>query len=188
MAEKKKAGVAPEPEAATPEGEGAPKPKKKKKLLIILIVLLLAGVGGGAAWWFLKGNTAADPKADPKAAGKSATAPKKNEPELPPIFVRIDTFTVNLKRVDAEDHLLQTEMQFKLTDPKASEALKLRMPEIRNALLLLLSSKTQEDLLTIEGKQKLSADIVTQANQIIRAKEPAKDGVHGVYFTSFVIQ
>lgn len=184
MAEKKKAEVAPEPEAATPEGEGAPKPKKKKKLLIILIVLLLAGGGGGAAWWFLKGNKAPDPK----AAGKAAAAPKKEEPELPPIFVRIDTFTVNLKRVDTEDHFLQTEMQFKLTDPKASEALKLRMPEMRNALLLLLSSKTQEELLTIEGKQKLSADIVTQANQIIRAKAPAKDGVHGVYFTSFVIQ
>ena len=184
MAEKKKAGVAPEPEAATPEGDGAPKPKKKKKLLIILIVLLLAGGGGGAAWWFLKGNKAPDPK----AAGKVAVAPKKDEPELPPIFVRIDTFTVNLKRVDAEDRFLQTEMQFKLTDPKASEALKLRMPEIRNALLLLLSSKTQEELVTIEGKQKLSSDIVTQANQIIRAKEPTKDGVHGVYFTSFVIQ
>lgn len=185
MAEKKKAEVAPEPDAATPEGEGAPKPKKKKKLLIILIVLLLAGGGGGAAWWFLKGSKA---PADPKAAGKAAAAPKKEEPELPPIFVRIDTFTVNLKKVDAEDHFLQTEMQFKLTDPKSSEALKLRMPEVRNALLLLLSSKTPEELMTIEGKQKLSADIVTQANQIIRAKEPAKDGVHGVYFTSFVIQ
>ena len=174
MAEKKKA----EAEVEAPEGEAAAKPKKKGKLIIMLIALLLLG-GGGAAWWFLKGNKPHDPK---------ATAQKKEEPEKPPIFIRIDTFTVNLKKVDAEEHFLQVEMQFKVVDPKAEEAVKLRMPEIRNALLLLLSSKAQEELATVEGKQKLSSDIVTQSNQIIRAKEPAKDGVVGVYFTSFVIQ
>jgi flagellar protein FliL len=174
MAEKKQA------EAEVPEGEEAPKPKKKRKLLVIIIALvLLGGGGGGAAWWFLKGSKPADPK---------AAAQKKEEPELPPIFIRIDTFTVNLKKTDTEDHYLQVEIQLKVVDPKADAALKLRMPEIRNALLLLLSNKTAEEISTVEGKQKLSSDIVTQANQIIRAKEPAKDGVVGVYFTSFVIQ
>lgn len=176
MAEKKQA----EAEAAAPEGEAETKPKKKSKLLIVLIaLLLLGGGGGGAAWWFLKGKKPHDPK---------AATQKTEEPEKPPIFIRLDTFTVNLKKVDTEDHYLQVEIQFKVVDPKADEAVKLRMPEIRNALLLLLSNKTQEELITVEGKQKLSADIVTQSNQIIRAKEPAKDGVVGVYFTSFVIQ
>ncbi|OFZ70273.1 MAG: hypothetical protein A2Z01_02610 [Betaproteobacteria bacterium RBG_16_58_11] len=174
MAEKKKA------EAEAPEADAEAKPKKKSKLLIILIaLLLLGGGGGGAAWWFLKGKKPQDPK---------AAAQKKEEPEKMPIFIRLDTFTVNLKKIDAEEHYLQVEMQFKVVDPKVDEALKLRMPEIRNALLLLLSNKTQEELATVEGKQKLSSDIVAQSNQIIRAKEPAKDGVVGVYFTSFVIQ
>ena len=172
MAEKKQA------EAEVPEGEEAAKPKKKSKLLIIIIALVLLG-GGGAAWWFLKGSKPADPK---------AAAHKKEEPELPPIFIRIETFTVNLKKTDTEDHYLQVEIQMKVVDPKADAALRLRMPEIRNALLLLPSNKTPEEISTVEGKQKLSSDIVTQANQIIRAKEPAKDGVVGVYFTSFVIQ
>lgn len=176
MAEKKQAKV----EAEAPEGEAAEKPKKKGKLLIMLIaLLLLGGGGGGAAWWFLKGNKPQDPK---------AAAQKKEEPEKPPIFIRLESFTVNLKKVDTEDHYLQIEMQFKVVDPKVDAAVKLRMPEIRNALLLLLSNKTQAELLTVEGKQQLSSDIVTQSNQIIRAKEPAKDGVVGVYFTSFVIQ
>lgn len=180
MAEKKKAEAKPEPQLEVPEGEAAAKPKKKNKLAIILIaVLLLGGGGGGAAWWFLKGKKPGDPK---------AAAQKKEEPEKPPIFIRLDAFTVNLKKAGAEDHYLQVEMQFKVVDPKADEAVKLRMPEIRNALLLLLSNKTQEELVTVEGKQKLSSDIVTQSNKIIRAKEPAKDGVVGVYLTSFVIQ
>lgn len=176
MAEKKQAEAA----AETPEGEAEVKPKSKKKgkLLILLVVLLLLG-GGGGAWWFLKGNKPHDPK---------APAQKVEEPEKPPIFIRLDTFTVNLKKADTEDHYLQVEIQFKVVDPKADEAVKLRMPEIRNALLLLLSNKTQDELITVEGKQKLSSDIAAQSNQIIRAKEPAKDGVTGVYFTSFVIQ
>jgi len=178
MAEKKKAEA--EVVVEAPEGEAAAKPKKKGKLLVILIALaLLGGGGGGAAWWFMKAKKPSDPK---------AATQKKEEPEKTPIFIRIDTFTVNLKKIDTEDHYLQVELQFKVVDPKAEEAVKLRMPEIRNALLLLLSNKTQDELVTVEGKQKLSMDIVSQANQIIRAKEPAKDGVVGVYFTSFVIQ
>ena len=39
---------------------------------------------------------------------------------------------------------------------------------------LLRSSKTQEALVTVEGKQKLSADIVSQANQICALKSPPK--------------
>ena len=176
MAEKKKT----EAKAEEPEAEAAPKPKKKGKLLVILIALLLLGGGvGGAAWWFMKAKKPSDPK---------AATQKKEEQDIAPIFIRLDTFTVNLQKTETESHFLQVEMQFKVADPKVGESVKLRMPEIRNALLLLLSSKTQEELGTVEGKQKLSADIVTQSNQIIRAKEPAKDGVVGVYFTSFVIQ
>lgn len=176
MAEKKKAEA--EVAVETPGGEAAPKPKKKAKLLVIIIALLVLG-GGGAAWWFMKAKNPQDPK---------AASQKTEEPEKTPIFIRLETFTVNLKKLETEDHYLQVELQFKVVDPKAEAAVKLRMPEIRNALLLLLSSKTQEELATVEGKQKLSGDIVSQANQIIRAKNPAQDGVVGVYFTSFVIQ
>lgn len=177
MAEKK-AAVVPA-EESVPEGEASPK-KKKGKLLIIIIVLVLAA-GGGAAWWFLKGK-------DTKATGKGETAAKKEEHETPPVFARLETFTVNLQKTDPEDHYLQVEVHLKIADDKVNEALKLRGPEIRNALLLLMSSKTQDDLVTVEGKQQLATQISEQINKIIRSKDAKKDGVTGVYFTSFVIQ
>jgi len=173
MSEKKKA------EAKGDASEGEAKPKKKSKLPIIIIALLLGGGGGGgAAWWFTKSKSAHDPK---------AAAEKHEEPEKSPIYIQLEAFIINLKKVDADAHVLQVEMQFKVTDTKADGAVKLRMPEIRNAILLLLTNKTHEELSTLEGKQKLSADIISQANQIIHVKEP-KDGVAGVYFKSFVIQ
>ena len=179
MAEKKK--VEAEVVAAAPEGEAAPKPKKKGKLLVILIALaLIGGGGGGAAWWFMKGKKPQDPKA--------TASQKKDESEKPPIYIRLEPLTINLKKVDAEDHILQIEIQFKVEESKAEAAVKLRTPEIKGALIVLISNQTKVDLATVEGKQKLSSDIVSQVNQIIRAKEPAKDGVVGVYFTSFVMQ
>lgn len=178
MAEKKAAAVP--AEEAAPEGEAPPK-KKKGKLLIIIIIVLVLAAGGGAAWWFLKGNNA-------KPAGKGEAATKKEEHETPPVFARLETFTVNLQKTDPEDHYLQVEVHLKIADDKVNEALKLRSPEIRNALLLLMSSKTQDDLVTVEGKQQLATQIADQINKIIHSKDAKKDGVTGVYFTSFVIQ
>lgn len=157
--------------------EEAPKPKKKGKLLIILVaLLLLLGGGGGAAWYFLGAGK-----------GGNSQAEKKQEPEKLPIFTRLEQFTVNLQKSDGEDHYLQVEMDLQVAEDKVVDSIKVRMPQIRNAMLLLLSSKSPEELASVEGKQKLSADIVAQINKIIGAKEP-KAGVLGVYFSSFVIQ
>ena len=163
------------PPAEAPEE--APKPKKKGKLLIILLALVLLGGGGGAAWWFLAGSKAG-----------TGQAHEKEEAEKPPVFTRLDQFTVNLQRgADGEDHYLQVDVDLQVADDKVTEQIKLRMPQIRNALLLLMSSKTAEELGPVEGKQRLATDIVTQVNKILGVKDP-KQGVLGVYFSAFVIQ
>ena len=81
----------------------APAPAKggsTKLLLIILIVLLLVGMGGAAAWFFLGGgNHAASPAAPAK--------PKE------PVFVPMDTLTVNLKPEEGNDRYLQIGITFK---------------------------------------------------------------------------
>jgi flagellar protein FliL len=173
MAEKKEAPPAVEDVA------DAPKPKKKKTLLIVILAVLLLG-GGGAGWWFTMGKKPADPKA-------AAEASKHEAESKPPVYTRLDIFTVNLQKTESEDAYLQTEFQLKVADEKVAEAIKVRSPEIRNALLLLLSSKNKAELVTIEGKQKLSEQIVANTNKIIGAKDE-KHGVEGVYFTTFVIQ
>ncbi|MEO1765854.1 flagellar basal body-associated protein FliL [Thiobacter aerophilum] len=165
--------------APPPADGGDAAPKKKSKFLIITIVaVLLAGGGGGAAWWFLAGS---------KGGGSHETA-HKEETEKPPVFTRLDQFTVNLQRgADGEDHYLQVEVDLQVANEKVIEQIKLRMPQIRNATLLLMSSKTAEELAPVEGKQKLANDIVTQVNQILGVKDP-KQGVLAVYFSAFVIQ
>lgn len=162
------------------EAEAAP-PKKKGKLpIIILAVVLLAG-GGGAAWWFLKAKQPTDSKAT--ASQKAADAAK------PPLYTQLDKdLTTGLTRSDAEDHYLQVEIKIKIANEKVAEKINQRSPEIRDALLLLMTSKSSEDLKTVEDKQRMAAEMAALINKVIQSTKPETDGVLGVYFTSFMLQ
>lgn len=165
-----KAKEKPKEEAAEETGGG----KKKKGLLIVIILLSLVVLGGGgaAAWYFLAGHKA--------AAGAEKPKPK------PPIFERLDTFTVNLAGGD-QDRYLQVEISLKISDRKIADDVKLHLPEIRDAMLRLLSSKKAQDISTAAGKTKLSEEIRQRINKVIGVKSP-DEGVVGVLFLSFIIQ
>lgn len=149
---------------------------RSKKKLLILVLLLLAVVAGGAGVAFVYYT--------PGAAAKTAKAKKHND-EKPPVFVKMDTFTVNLHDPDA-DRFLQVDMDLKVQESKDDELLKQRMPELRNAILLLLSSQQSADLKTVAGKKKLSEAIKASANALLTQVAPG--AVQEVYFNSFIIQ
>jgi len=142
------------PAAAEPEA-AAPKKKKGKGLLyavIGVVVLLLAG-GGGAAYFLLQPK----PEADAKPGAKPAA--KTEKPKAPPVYVSMETFTVNLQPENGE-HLLQTTFSLKVADAGVESALKQTLPEVRSRLLLLLSSKKPSEILSTEGKQALANEIM----------------------------
>ncbi len=162
------------PAAAEASAEAKPK-KGKKMILIIAVVALLAG-GGGGAWFFMK----------PKPKGKEAHAEKAAEHTAPPTFVDLDTFTVNLQP-QSEGVFLQTTLVAKLKEPAAGDAIKARMPEIKDRVLMLLSSKSAADVSSPKGKQQLSKEVTSQIKLAVGDKKHAEQ-VQGVLFTSFVIQ
>jgi flagellar protein FliL len=105
--------------------------------------------------------------------------------EKAPTFLNLDAFTVNLQQEIGEQYL-QVTLTVKTSDDGASEAMKLHMPEIRNRLLLLLSSKKPSELLTVPGKVQLAEEILREVKQPV--PEALRANVLAVYFTSFVIQ
>ena len=142
-------GAAPAAPAAAPEAK--PTKKKGKLLYAAIAVVGLAG-GGGGAWWFMNRD------------GGSSTP--KVEPAKPPVFAPLDAFTVNLAGEEGSQ-FLQVGLTLRVIDEPAVAALKLRMPEIRDRILLLLSAKKASDLLTLEGKRKLSSEIQSAVNAIL---------------------
>ena len=169
----------------TADDDAAP-PKKKSNLLkmLILIALPLLLVGGGAGWYFMGKTPPADEKPQ---AGKAASAKAtKSMPSKPPTFVPLEPFTVNLQMEDTAQ-FLQVGLTLKTTDPSYTEQIKLNMPDIRNRILLLLSSKKASQISTLDGKQALANEIMSETAQALGTSVPS-GGISNVLFTSFVIQ
>jgi flagellar FliL protein len=126
----------------------------KKGLLVgaaIAVVALAIGVGG--AWFFLGHKGGGDEHA-PSKPKRSATAP---------IFVTLEPFVVNL--AGDVQHFLQVGIDLRVADNSVSDQIKVHLPEIRNGVLLLLSSKKVEDLTDIEQKNRLRAELREVVNK-----------------------
>lgn len=158
--------------------DAAAPPKKKKKLLLIIVAVvgLLVLVGGGLVGYLLmSGGDAEEAKETPVEAAKD---------ESPPVYEKLDTATVRL--ADMQSYL-QVDITLRVADGEVQGKVKTYMPEVRNDLLRLLSSKTAEDLSAVGGQDQLAQEIQAQINQTLGAKDPSK-GVKNVLFTSFIIQ
>jgi flagellar FliL protein len=148
-----KAKAAAEAEAATPP----PKKRAFNWKLPVIALCVIGAAGGGAYWWMHRPHDAA--------------REVKAESVKPPQFMPLETFTVNLKLED-NPQFLQVGLTLKVSDALVIEALKLHMPEVRDSVLLLLSSQKASVLLTLEGKRKLATDIVTSINAILAPAQP----------------
>lgn len=146
----------------------------KKGLIIMIVVTVLAiGAGAGGAWFLLQGQQ--EDEYEP-------ARPKK----IPTAFKELDVFTVNLQPEERNQYL-QVGLTVKIRDTDVSMEIDKKMPEIRNRILLLLTSKTAADLSPLSGKQQLSSEIIDEIRKTLDS-EMLREEVMDVLFTSFVIQ
>ncbi len=160
-------------EAKSAEAGGA-KPKKTKLIILVVMAVLLIGGGGGAAFFLL-------------GSKKSDDGHKKEEKHAPPVYVSLERKTYNLSSSDGSDHFLMIAVDMKVEGEAVAAKVKSHMPEILNGTLMLISSKSVEELATLNGKKKLSADIVKVVNEPLHLKE-GEHGASEALFTEFVIQ
>ncbi len=179
---------------AEADGASAAPVKSKKKLLIVIIavLLLVLGLGGVGAYFLLKPAPDYDEEyaEAPRDRARPPSRRKKVDHNAPPIYVALETFTVNLVPENG-DQYLQLILSVEVEDAQVDEQLKQYMPKLRNDLTLLLSSKKASELINSEGKTQLAAEIKEKMNDIL---DPAGRGkkndwpVREVLFTSFIIQ
>lgn len=157
-----------------PSGAGTDEGKKKKSILIIVLIAIIAiGGGAGGSWYAMK-----------MLGGEESGSEKPKE--KPTTFVDLNTFTVNLLP-EENNQYLQVGLAAKIRETPAIAEIKKQMPEVRNRILMLLSSKKAADISGIAGKQQLSQQIVDEIKQSLSSAELQED-VLEVLFTSFVIQ
>jgi flagellar FliL protein len=173
--------------------EAAPPPKagKKKLLIVVAAVLLLVLVGGGTALFLLKQKAKAEQEAEDDGDAPAAHAAAKRDPKSVPVFLALESFTVNLADRDA-DRYAQIGISLELEDTKAGEQIKAFMPAIRNNILMVLSHKRAADLMDRAGKEKLAQEVLRETERAI-GFEPGKKKagsapIRAVHFSNFIIQ
>ncbi len=154
------------PEEEQNEIQGKPKSKKLLIVVPLLIVLLGAGAAGAYFKFFM-------------TPGDGAVEKKQEED---PVYVEMDTFMVNLADPGGKRFLKAT-IKVSVSSPLVAEECKLRNFEMRDLVLMLLTSKEAEEVLRSEDKLVLKKQIIEALNRVLR-KGQALD----VYFTEFLVQ
>ncbi|KRC08634.1 hypothetical protein ASE11_23005 [Hydrogenophaga sp. Root209] len=144
--------------SATATAAPAAKPKKSKKLLFIIVgVVLLALIGAGAALFIMKKNAAA---ADDEYADDEPEATHQaKDPKHAPVFLPLENMVVNLADPGGT-RFIQLGLTLQLQDAKTEADVKTYMPSIRSDILLLISQRTADEMLQVQGKAKLANDII----------------------------
>ena len=150
---------------------------KKKKMIIIAAGAILIFLGGGGAFTLLGGK-------------KKPHKPPVEEEEIeepvqkgPPTFVIMEPIVMNV----ADSRYLQVGITYQTTDAKAADNMKQYLPIIKSRILLLLSSKSLEELSTLNGKQLLADELLSLARDTVKYKFVNR-GIIDVHFANFVIQ
>lgn len=198
--------MAAKPDAAVPDAEipNAGEPAKarsafkftSKKLILFggVAVIVLALIGAGAWFYFgrkpaVERGNAAEVAAEAEVEVAAEVEEKDTGPKHPPSFLPLENMVVNLADPGGEK-IAQVGITLEVVDAKALEKVRLYLPTIRSAILLLVSQRTAEELLRREGKDKLAADILREASRPFNGGPAGLEGgpVRGVLFSSFIVQ
>ncbi len=192
-----------------PEKEA--KPKKGGGIIIKAVMgLALLGVGGGAAFGMMAagiiGGSHVEKKEDnkPKLIRKGEVdpyAPKaeggKEGESVPEVegeggseyrtayYSFADEFTSNLKQSDS---LIQVSLACSTRrDGRVLMWIKKHELAIRSAMLEVLADTPEEEVTTMEGKERLQKRLTAAINKVLVQTE-GFGGVDAVYYRSFIIQ
>ncbi|TKI08284.1 flagellar basal body-associated protein FliL [Martelella alba] len=153
----------------------ARKPSKWKWVLIIIVLLAACGAGG-YYWW-----------RHPEISGwmKRTTTPP---PPPAPIFLALDTFTVNLVNpTNDPERVLYIGVTLRLPDEATRKRLNEYLPAVRSRLIMLLSRQDADALASVQGKQQLIQQI-KQVLSVPYVNGQAGPVVDDVLFTAFILR
>jgi flagellar FliL protein len=186
---------------------GDEKPKKPKKqsgpmglIIVGAIALFVAVLGAQVAAPLVTQMIAGSKKAATEQPGdeeqqlasaeptEQAAPDQPDIPKEPALYTPLDPpFVVSFNDANGDTRFVQLTLQAMARNQKTIDAIKLHAPAIRNSFLFLISGYKIEDLETLKGKEKLRADMLKAANDILE-KNTGSGDMEDLYFTSLVIQ
>lgn len=157
--------------------EEAPRRSGKKKWLILLLItiLFLGGGGGGYYFWRVKAN------AKKAAKEKMGPADSTDDGEVKQV-IELQPFIVNLAD-RTEPRYLRMTVSLGIGENLDDKPDPLFTTKVRNAILGIVTTKSSDEILTVEGKAVLRKEMLEAARRVV-----SKPEVHAIYITDFIIQ
>lgn len=174
---------------------GAGKLLRPLVALLVLLLVVVASVAG--TWYFMSRYQQQQLQAavqlgvgqqqTPGATPTTFVSPPAQPAVVPaPIFIPLEAFTVTLHDADAE-RIMHVGLTLRVSDDQSRQRIERYMPEVRNRILMILSSQTPQSVQTLDGKQAMAKTLQAAVNKPF---SPLPDGqfVTDVLFTAFVVQ
>jgi flagellar FliL protein len=167
------------PAAEESKGGNAGKPV----LLYAIIILNMIGFGA-FSWMFYQGKQKElkEPTLDAVVKGEHEAQEhdKHQEEEFVGKSIPLETFLVNLSGSRGRK-LLKVNMELEVEGDKVQEEIEKRKPQVRDIIIILLSSKTYGQIASTEGKDYLKEEIRDTVNSFL-----TKGKIKRVMFTEFI--
>ncbi len=159
------------------EEEAQPAGKFPLKWIIIGVVVLVLAGGGYVGWTML------NPQPDQTGAdgGQAPDTEAVKEIEVGAMF-DMDPFVVNLNEAGGKRYL-KSKVEIEYVGDNVRLELTNRLPQLRDVVLLHLSSKSLDEIRSVDGKIELKNALIKQINQVLKQGK-----IRNLYFTQFVIQ
>lgn len=172
MAEEKKKDAGVGAGGETP----SPRPQKGKKMLLLMAIFLVV-LGAGAVLFLI-------PNLLPfgERRGNETTQERGQGAKLQGHLYSLESMIVNLADPDFPRYL-KIKIDLESVSPKPQEEFDKRLPQLKDLLLTILTSKTYAEISDSTGKTRLKEEILEKANQLYQGLK-----IKTVYFTEFVVQ
>ncbi len=171
-----------------PAAPGAAPKGDKLGLLVLGIVILNSVAAAAMAMLFLKilpriTHIEEQSKAlEQKIAEEkkpSSPAGKEFIPQELGVLYPLDGFLVNITS-ERGPRFLQMKLEMELDAPALEDEIALKRPAIRDAIIVLLTSRNYSELRDPKGMRKLRADLLRAVNNLLKSGQ-----VKEIYFTQF---
>jgi flagellar protein FliL len=154
---------------------------KKSMGMIIGIIVGLLVLGGGGYYAYMTFFQEKMVEEVPVEGEEGAEEEVEEDVNLGVMFP-LDPFIVNLAGSEGK-RFLKVTISLELSTPEVHAELKENIQKVTDSILVLLSSKSFEDVYSVQGKFKLKDEVTTRVNRFLVVGH-----VKDAYFTEFIIQ
>jgi flagellar protein FliL len=161
----------------------------KLGLIVLMIVVLNTVAAAGMGYLFMQmiGRVAAVEEQskglEKKMAEEKKPAPPAAGKEFIPqelgVLYPLEAFLVNIAS-DRGPRFLQMKLELELDAPALEDEIALKRPALRDAIIVLLTSRNYAELRDPKGMKKLREDILRSVNGLLKSGQ-----VKELYFTQF---